>query len=61
MAGWSRRSFLRTSTALGVASTVAECAGEARQEDVKVKFIDTHIHVVNPRIPGVSMKSSPEL
>ena len=57
MAGWSRRSFLRNSTGLGIAASVAACqAGEARPKEGMVKSIDTHIHVVNLRIPGVPDK-----
>ena len=57
MAGWSRRSFLRNSTGLGIAASVAACqVGEAQRKEEMVKSIDTHIHVVNPRIPGVPDK-----
>ncbi len=71
MAGWSRRNFLRTSTGLGVAASVAGCSEspsrrkgdqvrEAGQEGGRVKSIDTHIHVVNARIPGVPKKVAPD-
>ena len=70
MAGWNRRSFLRTSTGLGVASVAGSGATlsplmaaqdkEARRECGRVKSIDTHIHVVNIRLPGIPKKAAPD-
>lgn len=71
MAGWSRRRFLRNSTGLGIAASVAGCsespslselgqARESRREGGMVKSIDTHIHVVNHRIPGIPNKMAPD-
>ena len=66
----SRRSFLRGSTALGIATSTA-ASGEfpsrlneeqtraTPQEDPGVKPIDTHVHVVNTRLPGSPAKAAP--
>jgi predicted TIM-barrel fold metal-dependent hydrolase len=62
---------LRSSTGLGVAAGVAGSGGspphprgdqdrEVRREGGRLKSIDTHIHVVNPRIPGVPEIAAPD-
>jgi predicted TIM-barrel fold metal-dependent hydrolase len=63
---WSRRSFLLSSTGFGVVTGVAQgrerstAPEEDSRKGLTVKTIDTHIHVVNPRVPGVPSKKAPD-
>jgi uncharacterized protein len=60
MTHWNRREFVYASVGLATSSGVARCESERTQKvGDALKTIDTHIHVVNTRLPGSPKKGTP--
>lgn len=62
MLNWSRRGFLLAPSGFVFAASVAgdEAVSRSPADGDSMKIIDTHIHIVDTRLPGVPLKQAPD-